>query len=348
MNILFLAHLWNPNNITDDQHLQQALEKLGHEVVALDTNYWRKVVEDPIDVSKWTPNSTPSMQAAGYRMQELVFDLILTCKGASAELINRLRERFQCPVIYWCWDRMLVDWPPPGKKHRDATVAADMYFGPCLGRLQQYRKMGANFHYLPLDVAPYGYSPSCRKNARIDKMAKDGLFPVVFTGTCHCKGTRRIDTFLEIERLLGDVEFHAFGDGYWEREGFTRHHPPIWEDAFQCLVEQSKICLAAGGLTPIEGCWSNRAARYLVCGGFVLTRYVPGMERTFGPDGENLVYWQEAADCVERIEYYLAHDDERAAIAARGQRFAQKYLTFDYRARQMMTILHMEKMIDKK
>jgi len=282
-------------------------------------------------------------------MQELTFGLVLTCKGMTAEWIDQLREKFRCPVVYWCWDRMVRDWPPPGKKHCDATGAADVYFGPALGRAGRYREMGANFHYLPLDAAPreFGWPgrferKPAKGRRRISALTKGGPLPVIFTGTCHCKGARRIDTFLEIEKLLGGIEFHAFGNGYWKRQGFTLHHPPIWEGAFQCLVEQSKICLAATGLNPIEGCWSNRTARYMICGGFVLARYVPGMERTFGPDGENLAYWQEAADCVERIEYYLAHDDERAEIAARGQQFAEKYLTIDYRARQMMTILRME------
>lgn len=338
MNILFLAHTWNSYETTDDVRLCRALEKLGHEVVTIDVNYWPRAVEDPADVSKWTS----SMQPFGYRMRELTFDLVLTCKGASAGLIDQAREKFHCPVAYWCWDRMLRDWPPPGKKHCGATVAADIHFGPCLERAYQYREMGANFHYLPLDVAPCGYGPSRRKNARIDELARGGALPVIFTGICHCKGARRIDTFLEIERMLGDVEFHAFGKGYWERQGFTLHHPPIWEEDFQYMIEHSKICLAATGTSPLEGYWSNRIARYMVCGGFTLARYVPGMERSLGPEGENLAYWQEAADCVEKIRYYLAHDDERAEIAARGQQFARKYLTFDYRARQMMTILRME------
>ena len=340
MNILFLGHLWHGFKIPGAVYIQQALEEMGHEVVAFDFSYWRqqpaKILE-PGDLATWKP----LFLAERERMLALDFDFVLACKGITSRNIERLGETFKCPVVYWCWDRMMITGWPPSRKHLDSCAAADLYLSPTPSFAPEYREAGAAFRYLPLDVAQREFGKPGRQKPKITPGGD--TIPVLFTGTCYGRWGRRIDTFLEIERLLGSVEFHAFGNGHWEREGFTRHHPHIWGHAFQAVVEKSKVCLAAGGFVPhLEGCWSNRNARYMGCGGFTLSQYVPGMERTFGPDGENLVYWQTAEDCVEKIKYYLVHEDERVEIAARGQQFAKKYLTIDYRVQQMMTIVCME------
>lgn len=50
------------------------------------------------------------------------------------------------------------------------------------------------------------------------------------------------------------------------------------------------------------------------CGAFVLTDYRPGLEEFFKLE-EEIVYYRTAQELKELVEYYLAHPDERQAIA---------------------------------
>jgi spore maturation protein CgeB len=58
----------------------------------------------------------------------------------------------------------------------------------------------------------------------------------------------------------------------------------------------------------------------------------------FEPDTEVVTY-ASAAECVEKVRYLLAHESERAAIAAAGQRRTLRDHTFTHRAAQLEAIL---------
>jgi len=61
----------------------------------------------------------------------------------------------------------------------------------------------------------------------------------------------------------------------------------------------------------------GRMAEIALCGGFVLSEYVPGIDEVFCIDKEIAVFHTKR-DLLEKIKYYLEHEEEREAIAARG------------------------------
>lgn len=61
----------------------------------------------------------------------------------------------------------------------------------------------------------------------------------------------------------------------------------------------------------------GRMAEIALCGGFVLTEYVPYINEVFQIDKEIAVFY-EKEDLLEKIRYYLAHEDERESIAKKG------------------------------
>jgi spore maturation protein CgeB len=62
-----------------------------------------------------------------------------------------------------------------------------------------------------------------------------------------------------------------------------------------------------------------KARIFEVClaGGFLLTEYVPSIENYF-EIGKEIVCFKNAEEMIDRIDYYLAHDKERRAIARAG------------------------------
>jgi len=61
----------------------------------------------------------------------------------------------------------------------------------------------------------------------------------------------------------------------------------------------------------------GRMTEINMCGGFVLSEYVPGIEEVFELD-EEIVVFHSKGEMIEKIKYYLEHDGQREAIANNG------------------------------
>jgi spore maturation protein CgeB len=70
----------------------------------------------------------------------------------------------------------------------------------------------------------------------------------------------------------------------------------------------------------------------------LLTDWKENIEQLFEPDTEVVTY-RDAAECIEKVRYLLAHDAERRAIAAAGQRRTLSDHTFKQRAAQLDEIV---------
>ncbi|MBN9386612.1 MAG: glycosyltransferase family 1 protein [Chloroflexi bacterium] len=55
--------------------------------------------------------------------------------------------------------------------------------------------------------------------------------------------------------------------------------------------------------------------------------------------GKEVIAYENADDCIEKIRYYLDHENERAAIAANGQKRTLKEHTYFHRMQQLLDIL---------
>jgi len=58
----------------------------------------------------------------------------------------------------------------------------------------------------------------------------------------------------------------------------------------------------------------------------------------FFEPGKEVVTYDSAADCADKIRYYLNHEDERAAIAKQGQLRTLQCHSFDSRAKELLSI----------
>lgn len=63
-----------------------------------------------------------------------------------------------------------------------------------------------------------------------------------------------------------------------------------------------------------------------------------GFEELFR-DREHLVVYRSPQDLWELLDYYVAHDDEREAIARRGRQLAHTQHTYVHRVRTMLQVL---------
>lgn len=70
-----------------------------------------------------------------------------------------------------------------------------------------------------------------------------------------------------------------------------------------------------------------RVLDIMACGGFVLSNWQPEIEEYF-VDGVEIVTFDSLEDCIEKIAYYLIHEEERKHVAAAGRRKIQELFSY--------------------
>ncbi|MBF0588970.1 MAG: glycosyltransferase [Magnetococcales bacterium] len=83
-------------------------------------------------------------------------------------------------------------------------------------------------------------------------------------------------------------------------------------------ISNARIGINISAYPHIDKYLSDRPMHYMGCGTMVLTRHVPWLETLFRP-GEELATFRSKEECLEKVRYYLAHDNERRLMAQMGQ-----------------------------
>jgi len=127
------------------------------------------------------------------------------------------------------------------------------------------------------------------------------------------------DRELWVEQLKNkNIPLHLFGNGWTEYVSF--------EDMLD-IFKTSKINLNFSR-TPTQNKLQIKGRMFQVClaGGFLLTEYVPGIERYF-EIGKEIVCFNNIEELTEKITYYLNNETERRSIAEAGWKKATNSYT---------------------
>jgi len=129
------------------------------------------------------------------------------------------------------------------------------------------------------------------RKAYIDYMIKNGIAIEVF-GTGSKNGQVTLDQMVEIfNKTKVNLNFTGLSSKTSIKKELNINHR----------------------LTQMKG----RIAEIALCGGFVLSEYVPGIEEVFDINKE-IVIFRNKEEMIEKIKYYLQYEDEREAIAKNG------------------------------
>lgn len=144
--------------------------------------------------------------------------------------------------------------------------------------------------------------------------------------------------------LKEKYEVSFVGARKYNREGYInaikRHEIPmrVWGPgwgqyiAFSDMIEvfgTSKINLNFSQTEGGKAGWKGRIFQVLNAGGFLLTEYTPGLEDFFLLNRE-LVSFKDVDEMIDKIQYYLRHDEERRKIARTGwEKATSRYTPFN-------------------
>jgi spore maturation protein CgeB len=301
----------------EEMNFRSALEGMGHDVDAFD------FAERQGAVGRERMNGELAERAAESKPDVAFFFLF------EDEIAPDTIRSLECPTVNWFADD---HWRFESFTRRYAP-AFDWSVTTDRGALPKYRAIGCDRVVLSQwAVNRYAYS----------KTAERIEHDVTFVGQPH--GDRR-----EVVARLGEAGFQVecFGAG-WPNgrighddmvrlfgssavnlnlsNSSTPHRTPRARIGALVRGRFGEVGRAKPRPSQIKG----RTFEVPGSGGFLLTDSVPYLDDFFVP-GEEIGVFTDTDDLVEQVAYWLAHPDERAAVAEAGYRRARAEHTYDHR-----------------
>jgi spore maturation protein CgeB len=178
----------------------------------------------------------------------------------------------------------------------------------------------------------------------LDRLRADGVeadpggdrpHAIAFVGgldpTVHGDGVKLL------ERLVERVPIELWGYGVSDSLR-PYHRGEAWGLDMYEVLARSRISLNRH-IDAAEGYANNmRLFETTGVGALLVTEAAPNLAELFVP-GEEVVAYEDEDDLVEKLEHYLANDDERVAIATAGQRRTLADHTYRQLMRELATML---------
>ncbi len=286
----------------------RALERCGCDVLHVNMIAYRRFV------GRRLADCVVSRHVEGFQPDAL----IVFSSDIQPRTFDALRRRF--PTALLLDDCFELDAPVT-----ERILKVDVFFHTMTGMLEEYRSLGVRRPvYLHSGVDPEAH----RRVASDRRYASD----VAFIGKAIYPA--RIEL---MKRLDAEFDFRAYGRG-WDAHGLRGARPGIGVREFRRVCASAKVVVGIDKTDQRELYFSNRTWFVLGSGGFLLTRYVPGLERLFA-NHRHLAWFRSPDEAVSQITHYLQHDERRQLIADAGQAFVHEHYPFDRMARNMLKVL---------
>lgn len=112
----------------------------------------------------------------------------------------------------------------------------------------------------------------------------------------------------------------------------------VWGTDMYNVLRRSKVTLNSH-IDAVKGMAGNmRLYEATGVGTFLLTDDLPNLPSLFEP-GVHVGVYDSVPDCIAKIKYYLAHDEEREAIARAGQRHTLANHTYRQRLEVLLSLV---------
>jgi len=306
MNVVFTGNFLNrgwDGSITDENHISDALEELGHTV---------------FKIQREDHSVLPDFD---YVEKPISFVLISQYDQYPVDWVPRLREQYRCPVVLWSFD--FQEW---GQEWHERLIGqSDLYLSKRIADSKY-----PNWRWLSQDFAPEFLDKPVLHSASGPFYKQD--IDVLFTGSYLPWATERNETLKAVDDKFNLVIHSVNG---WP--GFKDVRPPIMDEKLPELYARAKVILSIDH-TIEAGYWSDRNAQIMACGAVPLFRYVPLSEVRF----QGYVnYFVGIEDCIKQIDYLL-HEDKslpRYVRAEASYKYAKENLMVNTRVGDLLTIV---------
>ncbi|MBI3030236.1 MAG: glycosyltransferase [Candidatus Rokubacteria bacterium] len=346
---ILLADYPNP----DGRARFRALTELGHDVAFFDTQ--APTLGTPIPtrargaarallpfydrLSKLINTRMASARLLG-ECRKFRPDILLVIKGANlrASVLRRIRRRLKPLLVNWYGDSLLT--PGAAEFVERDSGAYDFFFIIDDARaLERVRVRSSHVATLPFACDPEFHRPPV---LTAEERARYGS-PVAFVGTVVPSREKVLAGVREFGLKIWGPPRNPWGSWDPKRSplGSSWQGRSAWGQEAVNVYAASEIVLDIHFLfgDPLPIC--NVTARVFevpACGGFLLTNAADQLGELYAL-GTEMVCYRSPEELHRLVAHYLAHPEERRAIAARGQRRARQEHTFKRRLEGMLEIL---------
>lgn len=220
---------------------------------------------------------------------------------------------------------LLDDYFPTEDPIIEKIRKVDVFVHTMRGQLRDYERAGAKRAvFIPSGVDP-----------EYHRIVPPGQF---YRSDCAFIGKAVYpDRISLIRSIAAEFDLAVYGDG-WEELGIAPRLPEADVPHYRRICSSAHIMIGIDKSSEMELYFSNRTWFTLGCGGFLLTRYVPGLEEMF-TNHEHLVWFRDADEARELIRHYLPRPRERMRIAGAGHRFVHQYYPVDRMAKEILRVV---------
>jgi hypothetical protein len=234
-----------------------------------------------------------------------------------------------CRLVIFNPDNPFPPAPSARPEHLRTAPEADVYLIWSEALAGCLRREGAQARFFP-----FGWDPAFHPYRPPDEGPK--THAVAFIGNWDPKR----EAFLE--EIAGSFDLSLWGNDGWKtrtKRGSRLRRcwrgGPVVGAAFSEVVARSALVLnlfraqhAAGGVV-------MRTFEVPGAGGFLLSEANDEVRALF-PEGQTGAYFTDAADCLEKIGYWLAHPAEREALVRRAQAVVAAGFTYGRLAKALL------------
>ena len=214
--------------------------------------------------------------------------------------------RMECPTAIWIGDY----WPGYYHSLRYARLF-DHVFMSQRDWLGDFSAAGCKqVHWLP-----FACDPQIHRDHQLERK-----YDVGFVGHVN------LASQLERLRLLTELS---------QRYHMNDFSTPAYLDEMAKVYSQSKIVVNMG----YRGNFNMRVFEAMSCGALLLTEDTGNGQRELFSPGVHLDIYRDKTELFHKIDYYLAHEDERKGIAEAGQREVLTRHRYTDRARTITNVI---------
>lgn len=216
--------------------------------------------------------------------------------------------------------------PPKYLKSYDLIISSLPHY------VEKFRKMGIKSEYMKLAFEPL----------ILEKLSedKDHKYEVTHIGSYGSIHNERNELLEEVARKV-KVDFWGYGIDNLKKDSLIlkNYHGECWGIDMYNILYNSKITLTKH-ITKVAGNYANNARLYEAtgCGTLLLVDKKDNLGEIF-KIGKEVVVYENTNDLVNKIKYYLSHNEEREKIAKAGQKRTLKDHTYAVRTRELLDIL---------
>lgn len=325
----------NPNFVNTTHYREKAIEYLGHELITFDDRSFMipgRIREKIKTLHDWDLKRLN--QELMTKVKQLKPDVCFVIGGQRTlpETVARIRQ-LGVKIALWT-----TDVPEDFENILAAAPHYDHLFCAGTEAVDIFNAKGFNRNsWVPFACDPFYHKPVALTESEKKEYGHDA----VFVGSCYPNRAQQLES-------IADLDIAIWGPYWDELDDQSKLKAKCVSvkmnyDQWVKIYSAAKIVLVTHYYNPQVPCHqaSPKLFEAMACGSFVLVDDQKDVRALF-QDGKQVVFFKDAQDLRDKIQYYAAHDKERNVIAQEGQREVLNKHNYRHRFQQMLKILGIE------